>query len=514
MSIETSVNNKRIAKNTLFLYFRMFLTMAVSLYTSRVVLSTLGVEDYGIYGVVGGVVGMFSFLNASMSGATSRFLTYEMGRKDLERLRETFTSALIIHVGIALFILIFAETLGLWFLMNKLVIPEDRLFAAHVVYQLSVLSMMISATQVPYNAVIIAHEKMDVYAYVEIIHVTLKLLIVYLLVLSRFDKLIIYAILVLSVTLFIAFIYRIYCIKCFSECRLRWIWNLDILKPMLSFSSWDLYGNMSVMLRQQGVNILLNVFFGPALNAASAIATQVQSAVGSFASSVLTASKPQIIKLYASHSYLEMISLMRNTVRINYMLLSLFTIPLISEINFVLAVWLEKIPPYASIFCVYTLLFNIFANISSILVTGVHATGKIWRPSLINGTLYLLVIPFAYIAYIYDADARVAYLFNLAAVLFGMLSNGYTMKLYVKEFLFVSFVLKDLVPCILIFLIVFGTAYSFHFILEEGWLRLFLTIIYSSMASSFLGYRFMLSDLQKIKLQAYIYNKFVSWKKA
>ncbi len=509
-----SENNKRIAKNTLLLYFRMLLTMTVSLYTSRVVLSTLGVEDYGIYNVVGGVVSMFSFLNASMVGATSRFLTYEIGKGDYLKLKDTFSSALIIHIGIALVIFILAETIGLWFLMNKLVIPVERMYAAQWVYQLSVFSMMISVTQVPYNATIIAYEKMNIYAYVEILNVVLKLVMVYLLFIGNFDKLILYAFLILLVTVIIAFIYRIYCIRRFEECRFHWVWNLMVLKPMLSFSSWDLYGNMSVMMRQQGVNILLNIFFGPILNAASAVASQILGAVGAFTSNVLMASKPQIIKQYASKEYLGMITLLSNTIRINFILMSILTIPLICEIEFVLGVWLKEVPPYAVTFCVYTLLFNAFANISTILVSGIHATGKIWRPSLINGTLYLLVVPFSYFAYMWGAEVWIAYLFNVVAVFLGMLSNAYTLKLYVREFSLRLFILKDLFLCVSIFLLVCWGTYSLHCVMKAGWLRLMISIIASFIALIFIGYRFMLSTSMKVKVQSYLYNKILLWKKA
>lgn len=218
-----SSSNKRIAKNTLMLYIRMFISMLVGLYTSRVVLATLGVEDYGIYGVVGGVVGMMGFLNASMSGATSRFLTFELGKGDKERLAKTFSSALIVHIGIAIVVLILAETVGLWFLSNKLNIPAERMQAAHWVYQLSILSAMFGITQVPYNAAIIAHEKMDVYAYIEILNVTLKLLIVYLLTIGDFDKLKFYAVLTFAVSLIIMMIYRIYCLRHFKESRFHWV---------------------------------------------------------------------------------------------------------------------------------------------------------------------------------------------------------------------------------------------------------------------------------------------------
>mgnify|MGYP006967124825 CR=1 FL=1 len=224
---EISSNNKRIAKNTLMLYIRMGLGMVVSLYTSRIVLQTLGVEDFGIYGVVGGIVAMFIFLNNCMSAATSRFLTFEMGKGDKERLRDTFSSALIIHIGIALLILILAETVGVWFLNNKLVIPEGRMGAAHWVLQLSILATMVGITQVPYNATIIAHEKMDIYAYIELLHVFLKLGIVYLLVIGNFDKLILYALLTFVVNVIIAMIYRIYCIRHYEESKFRFIWKKD-----------------------------------------------------------------------------------------------------------------------------------------------------------------------------------------------------------------------------------------------------------------------------------------------
>ena len=251
-------DNRRIAKNAVMLYVRMFFTMIVGLYTSRVVLNVLGVEDYGIYGVVGGVIGMLGFLNASMSGATSRFLTFELGRGDQKRLADTFSSALIVHMGIALFVLLIAETVGLWFLTHKLVIPAGRMPAAHWVYQMSVLSALIGITQVPYNATIIAHEKMDVYAWVEILHAVLRLLIVYLLTIGNFDKLILYAALGLAVSVFIRMIYRVYCMRHFSESHFHWLWDKSILKPLLNFSGWDLYGNMAFTVRSHVSNFILN----------------------------------------------------------------------------------------------------------------------------------------------------------------------------------------------------------------------------------------------------------------
>lgn len=505
-------NNKRIARNTLLLYIRMLLSMLVSLYTSRVVLNTLGVSDYGIYGVVGGVVGMFSFLNSSMSGATSRFLTYEMGRGDSLRMKETFSSALIVHAGIALIILFFAETIGLWFLIHKLVIPAERLTAAHWVYQFSVLSMAVGVTQVPYSASIIAHEDMDIYAYAEIVNVVFRLLIVYLLMIGPFDKLILYAGLVLFVSVGFAMAYRIYCIRHYSECRFRWTWRPDIIRPMLSFSGWDLYGNMSVVARTQGVNVLLNMFFGPVLNAASGIATQVQGAVSAFVGNIVMAARPQIIKSYASGDISRMLTLTHQMIRLNFLLLLLLTVPIITELDFILKVWLHTVPQYAVIFCMFTLLFNFFSNMSFILVTGLHAAGKIKRPSIINGTLYLLVIPVTYLAFRMKGSCWVPYLFNVLAVFLGMLSNAWSLRIHIQRFSFRTFVVYDLLPCLGVMFFAFGVSHLVSVSLPQGWLRLIFVSVVSTLFLIIIGWTFFLPVAVRKQILLQIKNK-ITWRK-
>lgn len=507
MEQDTNTNNKRIAKNTMFLYIRMGLSMIVSLYTSRVIIQALGVVDYGIYGLVGGIVAMFSFLNATMSGATSRFLTYELGRGDSLRLKQTFNMAFYEHLIIAVVLIIICETFGLWFLNNKLVIPDERLFAAKCVYQLSILSMAVSVTQVPYSASIVAHEKMSIYAYVELANVVLRLLIVFLLELFMFDKLILYAVLVFVASLSIMIYYRYYCIKHFEECHLQLYWNSSILKSMLSFSGWDLYGNLSTIARTQGVNMLLNMFFGPVLNAASSIATQVQAAVMGFATNALMATKPQIIKYYAQESYKEMIHLISNAIRLNYLILMFVSIPLIIELHYVLNLWLEEVPEYTVAFCALTLLFNFYANMSTVLVTGIHATGKIIRPSLINGTLYLSVVPITYIAFKHGVSPWFPYLFNVLAVIIGMLSNAYTMKLYVKEFSFRKFFIKDFIPCVSVFIVTFGCCYLFTKFFEEGFLRLLATTLLSTSILLIMGYYFIIPRSLSLKVTNNIKSK-------
>lgn len=393
------MNNKRIAKNALFLYIRMLLSIVISLYTSRVVLQVLGEENYGIYGLVGSVVAMFTFLNTAMSGATARFLTHEMAKGNKEKLRDTFNSALIIHIGIALLILVLAETIGLWFLHNKLVIPEERMFAAEIVYQLSIASMVITITQVPYNAVIIAHEKMDIYAYVELLNVTLKLVIVYILLIGNFDKLILYAILVLCVSALIAFIYRIYCVKHYDETHIRFVYRPAIIKPMLGFSLWDLYGNMSITIRQQGTNFVLNIFFGVIINAASGIATMVQGIISGFSGNILQAYRPQIIKSYAVKEYARMENLISNAIKFAVLMLMIISVPLCIEIDYIMTLWLGDVPQYAPIFCRILLIMNIFGIINNILTISIHATGKVKKLSFMAGTIALLNLPVIYILF-------------------------------------------------------------------------------------------------------------------
>ena len=474
--------------------------MGISLYTSRVVLQTLGIEDFGIYGVVGGVVSMFTFLNSSMSGATSRFLTFELGKKNMVKLRETFSTALLEHICIALIIVVIAETIGLWFLTNKLVIPENRLFAAQVVYQLSIISMILNVVQVPFSASVISHEKMNVFACIEISHSVLKLVIVYILLLGTFDKLILYSILMTLVSIIIFFSYAIYCRLHFEECVFCLLWRPDILKPMLSFSGWDIYGNMSVVARTQGVNMLLNIFFGPVMNAAASVATQVQGAVMAFSNSIITAFRPQVVKTYAEGFYNEMVILVSQAVRLNFMLMTLLIVPLIIKMDYILKLWLGDVPDYAGVFCSYTLLFAIFASMSTIIISGIHATGKIKRPSLINGTLYLLVVPFSYWAYSQSLPAWFAYLFNVVAVLLGMLSNAYTLYLYVPHFSVSGFLKYDFFRCVLVFLITFFVSYSVSTLVDNHLFSLLLTTSISTVLVFVLGYFFLLSPQLKNKI--------------
>ena len=343
-------NNKRIAKNTLLLYGRMLLTMAISLYTSRVILKVLGVEDFGIYNVVGGIISMFAFINGGMVAATQRYITFEIGSGNTNQLKKVFSTSLQIHAIISVIIIILGETVGLWFLLEKLVIPESRMSAAIWVYQLSIVACIVNIMSIPYNADIIAHEKMSAFAYISIVEVVLKLLIVYMLVFSPLDKLIVYAVLLLVVQIAIRLIYTTYCKKHFEETSYSKCCDKSLVKEMASFAGWSFWGSLAGILYTQGLNMMLNIFFGPVVNAARAIAVQVQSAVQQFVTNFQMAINPQITKSYAKGDLNQMHNLMFRSARFSFLLLLLITLPVLLETNFLLTVWLKTVPENTFIF--------------------------------------------------------------------------------------------------------------------------------------------------------------------
>lgn len=399
-------NNKRVAKNTLFLYFRMILIMLVTLYTSRVVLAQLGIKDYGIYNVVGGVVTMFAFLNNCMTTSTQRFLTFELGKGNTQRLKDVFAASLNIHIAIAFTIVVLAESIGLWFVNYKLVIPADRLVAANWVFQFAILSFCVNIIQVPYNAVIIAHEKMNVYAYISIVEVMLKLGIVYLLSVSPFDKLIAYAVLIFAVQLLIRAIYQIYCRKNYEESKFRIFWDKSLYQQMSGFAGWNLFGSLAWMLRDQGLNIVLNLFFGPVINAARGVATQVSGAVMNFISNFQVALNPQITKNYANGNIQEMEKLTYLGIKFSYIILFFLAFPLSLNINYVLHLWLVEVPDYTALFIILIMIDSMVGNLFGVpFMTSLSATGKIRNYQIVVSFIILLIVPVGYIALRLGCDA-------------------------------------------------------------------------------------------------------------
>lgn len=394
---DTSANNKRIAKNTLLLYVRTLFTMLISLYTSRVVLNTLGVSDYGIYNVVGGVVAMFGFINGSMATSTQRYITFALGKGNLERLQTVFSTALQIHFLIAALIVLLGETVGLWFLYEKMQIPADRMNAAFWVLQCSILSTVVMIISVPYNADIIAHEKMSAFAYISILEAVLKLAIVYALLLSPYDKLIFYAFLILAVQLLIRFCYNSYCHRHFIESKYKHIWDKSLFREMTGFAGWSMFGNLSAVLFGQGLNMLLNVFFGPVVNAARAVAVQVQSAIQQFVGNFQMALNPQITKTYAKGEMEEMHQLMFRSARFSFYLLFLLSLPVLFETNFILTIWLKTVPENTVTFLRIMICISLLYTLSNPLMVANQATGKVRKYQAICGSILLMILPISYV---------------------------------------------------------------------------------------------------------------------
>lgn len=425
---DTSANNKRIAKNTLMLYIRMLFTMVVSLFTSRVVLQTLGVEDYGIQNVVGGVITMFTFINGGMVSSTQRYLNFEIAKGNAERLRSVFNTALQIHALIALVIIILGETVGLWFLLEKLVIPEERMTAAMWVYQCSIIACAVNILSVPYNADIIAHEKMSAFAYISILDVTLKLVIVYLLVVSPIDKLIAYAIMTLLVQLLIRYVYTRYCNKHFQESFVEWKLNKPLFKEMLSFAGWSFWGNLAAILYTQGLNMMLNIFFGPVVNAARGIAVQVQSAVHQFVSGFQTALNPQITKNYASGDLEQMHSLMFRSARFSFLLLFFISLPVLMETEFLLTIWLKTVPENAVIFTQLMICISLIFTTANPCAIANQATGKVKVYQVVEGSILLTILPISYMVLKQDFPAYSVFIVHLCVEFMAQFTRMYMLR--------------------------------------------------------------------------------------
>lgn len=394
-------DNKRIAKNTIYLYFRSFLMLAINLFSSRVILQALGISDYGLYNAIGSIVAMFAILNGVLATGTSRFLTFELGRNDFPKLKKTFGAAFAMHVGMALLVFLLLETIGLWFVNYKLNIPEGRGFAANVVYQLSILTSMLSLTQVPYSATIIAHEKMGVYAYVGIAEATFKLALIFVLLYVPFkDNLIAYAIIMAAWSIGLQIFYRFYCYNRFPESHLTLVKDKTVYKSMLSYSLWDFVGQFCGTGNSQGVNLLINMFFGTAINAARGVAYQVENALTQFSSNFMTAMTPQIVKSYAQNNRDRFFQLIYEGGKFAYFLLFMFTLPVFLEADYILKLWLVKVPPLTPIFLRFVLVITLVRVTARPLINGVHATGNVKYLNLWSG-LYsaCTFLPLVYLFY-------------------------------------------------------------------------------------------------------------------
>ena len=458
---DNTENNKRIAKNTFLLYARMLLMMLVTLYTSRVILQVLGVEDFGVYNVVGGIVSMFAFINGGMVAATQRYITFEIGAGNIEQLKKVFSTSLQIHAIISILIIILGETVGLWFLQEKMVIPADRMAAAMWVYQCSIVACVVNIMSIPYNADIIAHEKMSAFAFISVVDVTLKLLTVYLLMLYPYDKLIVYAVLLLIVQLSIRLVYTTYCKRHFEESSYTNIFDKKLIKEMLGFAGWSFWGSLAGILYTQGLNMMLNIFFGPIVNAARGIAVQVQSAVQHFVTNFQMALNPQITKNYAIGNLEQMHSLMFRSARFSFLLLFFIALPILLETDFILT-------------C-------IIAN---------QATGKVKLYQVVIGSILITILPISYIVLKLGAPAYSVFLVHLCvesvAQFFRMFMLRKLINIPMKEYM--KNIYLPIVSTVLVSIIL---PIFVHRLLMEGWLRFivvgFICVISVGVSSFFIG---------------------------
>ncbi len=487
---DTTSNNKRIAKNTMLLYVRMLFIMAVQLFTSRVVLNTLGVIDYGIYNVVGGIVTMFAFLNGAMITSTQRYITFELGRGNLQRLKEVFTTCVQIHAVISLIIIILGETIGLWFLYEKMVIPEDRFTAAMWVYQLSILTMCVQVMSVPYNSDIVAHEQMGVFAAISVIEVILKLAVVYLLVIGDFDKLILYAVLIAAIQLLIRFFYTKYCNKHFLESRLIRAFDMKLAKEIGKFMGWNIWGNLAVTLFSTGINLLLNVFFGPAVNAARAIAVQVETAIANFSTNFLMAVNPQITKLYAQNNLQEMHKLLFRTSKFTFMLLLVLSLPVMIETDMILKVWLKIVPDYTVVFLRLLLCIVVVDSVARPLMTAAAATGNVKLYQSLIGGILLSIVPIAYVVLKLGGSPESVYIVHLTICFIAFIARLWVVKplihLSLRQYL--SMVI---LRCIIVLVVSFPLCLLVKQILPENILSsvlvFFISFLIAMLSSYLLG---------------------------
>lgn len=502
-----ATSNKTIAKNTAFLYVRMLVVMIVSFYTARVILDTLGATDYGIYNVVGGIVTMMTFLNGALGSSTSRFLTYELGKGNKEKLEQTFSASLNLHICVALIVLVLGESIGLWFFYEKMVIPDDRMTAAFWVYQFSIITTMINFTQVPYNASLIAHENMSIYAYVGLYEACAKLAIAYLVTVSPIDNLIFYAALLMVNSAAIQLFYRFFTASHYSECKFRIVKDKALYKSLLGYSGWDLFGGVAVICQGQGMNILLNLFFGPLVNAARAIAVQIQNATMLFVNNFLTAVRPQVVKNFAEGNTDKMYSLTFYAAKFSYLLMLALVLPLCFETNFVLSIWLgDNVPEDTNIFSILVLITYLMETIHMASLMSYHAIGKIKFGNIVGGSLMIFSLPLAYIFLKIGLPAYSVFIAIFIVNFIQMFFGWYVVHRYVA-YSYRSLIQMVYLPIFAITIIglippIITTLY-FH----EGWLRLFATTVFTEGILLCSVYKIALTKEQRVRILDIIKKK-------
>lgn len=479
--MESIANKKKIAKNTVMLYFRQILILLVSLYSVRVVLNTLGAMDYGIYNVVAGVVTMFTFLSTSMAAASQRFFSFSLGQNDIEGLKKIFCITLEIYLILIAIVVLFAETIGLWFVNNKLVIPAERMNAARWVYHFAIIAFIINLFSAPFMALIISHEDMSIYAYVSIIEALLKLAVVFLLGVFRIDKLILYGLLLCAVTSAVTLLYYLHCKIKYKESSFRFVWDKKLFSEIASFSGWCLFGSTAGIFKNQITNILLNIYFGPVVNAARSIALNVSNAVTSFASNFNMAVRPQIIKSYSAGDKKDTFALVYQSTKLSYFLLWVFMCPLFLEMNYVLTLWLKNVPDMTVIFTRLILIEVLFDSISYPMQSLSQASGKMKLYQSIVGGVLLLNLPFSYFVLKLGGNAY-AVQFVAIAIAVIALALRIAINRILTGLACLDFINKSILPCVFVSAFSCALPFFIYKTMAEGFVRLAFVVISSTVS--------------------------------
>lgn len=471
-------NNRLIAKNTLFLYIRMFVTMLTSLFTSRIVLNILGETDFGIYNIIGGIVVLFSFLNSALLSATQRYLNFYLGKNDIETTHKVFCMSMNSYIILSIVSIFIGETLGLWFVNTQLNIPDSRMVAANWVYQFTLITFVINLIRVPYNATIIAYERMNFYAYLSLAEVVLKLLVVYLLYITTLDKLVVYSALYMLVPLFVTWIYKIYCNRHFDVSRYVKIWDGKMFRDLFSFSGWSLFGSLANLFANQGLNILVNIFHGVVLNSALGIANQISTAISGFIYNFQVAFNPQIVKNYAANEFVQLYNLIFRASKFSYFLLLLIALPVILNIDLILSIWLVDVPEYTGIFSQLILVFSLMDALSAPLWLFVQATGTIRNYQILMGTLIFLNFPLIWIVlklgmpvyYVWIVRILVNVVVSVARCLFIQKHFAFPLK---------EFCTKVLLPASYVTIIAVPLSFVVRDFFVNDWARFIISSIFS-----------------------------------
>lgn len=503
-----SQNNKRIAKNTLVLYIRMIFLLGISLYTSRIILNGLGVENYGIYNVVGGFIAMFSIISNTLSASISRFITYELGCEKNNKLQLIFATSVNIQLIIVFFIILLGETIGLWFINNQLNIPLEKLHEANIVYHCSLITFIINLVSVPYNACIIANERMKAFAYISIIDAIIKLAIAFFISTTHTNKLTFYGVLMLVDAFFIRMIYSLYCSKHFSYCKYKFIFDRTLFKQILSFAGWNFIGASSGVLKDQGTNILINIFFNPSVNAARGIAMQVNAAVQQFSSNFLSAINPQITKQYAAKNYGYCMELVNKGAKYSIYLLLIIALPILIETEYIVKLWLGVIPEYTIIFIRLIIINSMVDALSNTIVTLMLATGKIKNYQIVVGGCLLMNLPIAYVLLTFEYPPQITIISSIIIAIISLFLRLIMIKKVFPYFRIVSFIKNVILNATLVISISIIIPFLFiHCYTEANMVRFILTSIISIISTTTIIFFTGCNNREKEYIKNIIYTR-------